>query len=126
VTTDPLLVETASRAFADTCDHGALQAAARDGWAPRVWDAAASIGLPWVGVPEAVGGVGGTVADAIEVVRCAGAHGAPVPLAETGVLAGWLLAGAGLPVGGGPLTVAALPLQLQFTTPFQLIPPARR
>jgi acyl-CoA dehydrogenase len=105
VTADPLLLDTASRAFADTCTHHAVQDAERDGWAPLVWDTAAAIGLPWIGVPEASGGAGGTLVDAVAVLGVAGRHAAPIPLAETGVLAGWLLASAGLPVGTGPTTV---------------------
>jgi acyl-CoA dehydrogenase len=105
VTVDPLLLETADRAFADTCTHAAIQAAERDGWAPTIWDTAAGIGLPWVGVPERDGGAGGTVTDGVAVLSVAGRHAAPIPLAETGLLAGWLLAAAGLPVGSGPATV---------------------
>jgi acyl-CoA dehydrogenase len=107
MTVDPLLVETADRALADTCTHEAVQAAERDGWAPTIWDTVAAIGLPWVGVPEAAGGAGGTIADAVAVLGLAGRHAAPVPLAETGFLGGWLLATTGLPVGTGPL--AAVP-----------------
>ena len=70
-----------------------------------MWDTAAGIGLPWIGVPEAAGGAGGTVADGVAVLGVAGRHAAPIPLAETGLLAGWLLAAAGLPVGEGPSTV---------------------
>ena len=103
--TDPLLIETATRAFADTCTFSAVQAAEGDGWAAGVWEAAASIGLPWVSVPETAGGSGGTVSDAVAVLVAAGQHAAPVPVAETGLLAGWLLASAGLPLGEGPLTV---------------------
>ena len=47
MTVDPLLLDTAERAFADTCTHGAIQAAERDGWAPAIWETAAGIGLPW-------------------------------------------------------------------------------
>jgi len=103
--TDPLLLETAERALSDTCTHEAIQGAERDGWAPGVWAALAEVGLPWLAVPEAAGGMGGTIADGLAVLRLAGAHAAPVPLAETGLLAGWLLAGAGLRVAGGPATV---------------------
>lgn len=106
MTVDPLLLETAERAFADTCTHEAIQAAERDGWAPAVWDTAAGIGLPWIGVPDAAGGAGGTVADGVGVLGVAGRHAAPIPLAETGLLAGWLLAASGLPAGEGPSTVA--------------------
>src|SRR5262249_32261361 len=105
VTVDPLLLETAERAFADTCTTGAIQAAERDGWAPAVWDAIAGIGRPWIGVPENAGGAGGSIADAVAVLGVAGRYAAPVPLAETGLLAGWLRASAGLPIGTGPATV---------------------
>ena len=55
-------------------------------------------------VPEAAGGFGVTVTDALSLLRVAGAHAVPAPLAET-MLAGWLLAGAGLAVPDGPLSV---------------------
>ena len=103
--TDPLLLETTDRVLADTCTHEAIQAAERDGWAPGVWDKVAEVGLPWLSVPEAAGGAGGSLADALAVLRVAGRHAAPIPLAETGMLAGWLLAGVGLPVGAGPTAV---------------------
>jgi acyl-CoA dehydrogenase len=104
--TDRLLLETAEKVFADTSTYDAVQEAQRTGWAPTVWDAAAGVGLPWIGVPEAAGGVGGSLADAVAVLQIAGRHAAPIPLAETGVLAGWLLAACGLEVGAGPLSVA--------------------
>jgi len=97
--TDPLLLETAERVLKDACTHEAIQAAERDGWAPGIWSKLADVGLPWI-VRE-----GGGLTDALAVLRVAGRHAAPVPLAETGVLAGWLLAGGGLPAGEGPLTV---------------------
>ncbi len=103
--TDDLLVETAQRALAATCTHEAIQAAESLGWASNIWDTVASIGLPWISVPEAAGGAGGTVSDAVAVLGLAGAHAAPIPIAETGLLAGWLLATAGLDVPEGPSTV---------------------
>jgi acyl-CoA dehydrogenase len=98
--TDAVLLEVADRVFADTCTHEAIQAAERDGWADGVWARIAEVGLHRVALEE-----GGTLGDALAVLRAAGRHAAPVPLAETGLLAGWLLAGAGLPVADGPLTV---------------------
>jgi acyl-CoA dehydrogenase len=71
-----------------------------------VWDAAAEVGLPWIGVPEAAGGVGGTLSDAVAVLQIAGRYAAPIPLAETGLLAGWLLAACRLEVGDGAQSVA--------------------
>ena len=103
--TDDLLVETADRMFAGACTQERAQAAETDGWAGAVWDAAASIGLPWISVPESAGGAGGSVSDAVAVLGVAGRYAAPIPLAETGLLAGWLLASGGLAVGEGPNTV---------------------
>jgi acyl-CoA dehydrogenase len=104
--TDRLLLETAEKVFADTSTYDSVQEAQGAGWAPAVWDAAAVVGLPWIGVPEAAGGVGGTLSDAIAVMQVAGRYAAPIPLAETGFLAGWLLAECGLEIGEGPLSVA--------------------
>ena len=103
--TDPLLSETAARVFADTSTFDAVERAEADGWAPAIWDAVAETGLAWVSVPEAAGGSGGTLADAVEVLRVAGRHAVPLPLAETGMLGGWLLAGAGLEISDGAMTV---------------------
>lgn len=75
--------------------------------ATAVWDALAAAGFPWVSVPESAGGSGGTPADAAAILREVGRRAVPVPLAETGVLGGWLLARAGLVVPPRPVTVAA-------------------
>jgi acyl-CoA dehydrogenase len=56
-------------------------------------------------VPEARGGAGGSWSDAFVVLMAAGRFAAPVPLAET-MLAGAILAEAGLDVPLGPMTVA--------------------
>lgn len=102
---DPLLVETAERLFRSTCTFEAVEHAEGERWAGAVWDALAEAGFPWVSVPEAAGGSGGSLVDAAALLRAAGAVGAPVPLAETGLLAGWLLASAGLALPEGPATV---------------------
>jgi acyl-CoA dehydrogenase len=74
----------------------------------RPWPALAASGLALVGVPEEAGGSGGDLAGAAAVLRAAGYHAAAVPLAETGWLAGRLLAEAGLPVPAGVLTAGVL------------------
>ncbi|MFA1548087.1 acyl-CoA dehydrogenase family protein [Actinomadura chokoriensis] len=71
------------------------------------WAALMESGLALVGVSEEAGGSGGSPADAAVVLRAAGRHAVSVPLAETGWLAGRLLAGAGLPVPPGVLTAAS-------------------
>ncbi|MDL5159074.1 acyl-CoA dehydrogenase family protein [Actinomycetospora termitidis] len=87
----------------------ALEAAERDGWAPDVWSALAEGGFATVAVPESAGGSGGSVAQACAVLEACGAASAPVPVAETGLLAGRLLASAGLSVPEGPVTTVASP-----------------
>ena len=101
-----MLVESAHRLFSDTCSFDAVQAAEDHGWAPEIWQATAEAGFAWIGLPEAAGGSGGTVADACEVIRLAGAFAAPIPLAETALLGGWLLTAAGVALPNGPVTVA--------------------
>ncbi len=56
-------------------------------------------------MPEARGGAGGSWNDAFVVLMAAGRFAAPVPLAET-ILAGSILAEAGLDAPLGPMTVA--------------------
>jgi acyl-CoA dehydrogenase len=107
--TDSLLTDTVGEIFAAVCTDDALRAAERDGFAAAAWDAVAVAGLPWISVPEEAGGEGGDLADALAVLRLAGYHGLPLPIAETGVLAGWLLAASGLPVSRVPTTVASRP-----------------
>jgi len=102
---DPLLTESAERLFGDSCTFDAVQAAESDRWAPEIWSAVAESGFALIGVPEEVGGSGGTLADACEVLRVAGSFAAPIPLAESGILGGWLLASVGIDVPQGPVTV---------------------
>jgi acyl-CoA dehydrogenase len=106
VSVDELLSDAASKLFSDISDFDTVQAAEDAGWAPTVWSAVAEGGFAWIGVPEEAGGSGGTLADACEVLRIAGANAAPIPLAETGILGGWLLASAGIALPDGPVTVA--------------------
>jgi acyl-CoA dehydrogenase len=56
-------------------------------------------------VPEALGGAGASLADGFELLRVAGNFAVAVPLAET-LLAGWLLAQAGLEAPAGALAPA--------------------
>ncbi|MEV4580412.1 acyl-CoA dehydrogenase family protein [Nonomuraea jabiensis] len=73
----------------------------------RAWKELCEGGFHLVGVPEAVGGSGGSLSELAVVVDVAAFHAVPVPVAETAFLAGWLLARAGLSVPEG-LAVASL------------------
>ncbi|MGH3967173.1 MAG: acyl-CoA dehydrogenase family protein, partial [Mycobacterium sp.] len=83
-------------------DVGEAEAA---GWAEQLWNALQQSGFSDVPVPEELGGAGGSVADAVQLLRAAGAYAAPVPLAEAGLVGGWLLASAGLALPDGVRTV---------------------
>ena len=91
----------------DRCTPEVLEAAERDGWSATVWEPLHAGGFTAVGVPEAAGGAGGSVAEACAVLEAAAPAAAPVPLAETGLLAGRLLATAGLDLPDGPLSTGA-------------------
>jgi acyl-CoA dehydrogenase len=100
-----MLIDAATRVFADHVDAKLLDAAKRDGWSAALWRVVSDAQLPLVGVAESQGGSGGSLSDQAAVLRIAGRYAAPIPLAET-ALAASLLAEAGLAIPAGPLTVA--------------------
>jgi acyl-CoA dehydrogenase len=100
-----ILGDVVTRLFTDLVTKDLLESAERGEWPAGLWQAVEENGLTLPLVAEAKGGVGGTWADAFVVMRAAGRHAVPVPLVET-IVGSWLLAGAGLDVPGGPLTVA--------------------
>jgi acyl-CoA dehydrogenase len=104
---DQLFAETARRIFRDLADPQAIAIAAPDDdrWKAPLWRALEDGGLVRAWVPEALNGSGARLADGFELLQLAGSFAVAVPLAET-LLAGWLLASAGLAVPDGPLTVA--------------------
>jgi acyl-CoA dehydrogenase len=99
-----MLRETADRLFLAHCDTAVRRSADQGVWPAGLWGAVEEAGLHRALVPEAAGGFGVAVADALSLLKVAGAHAAPIPLAET-MLASWLLAGAGVEIPDGPLTV---------------------
>jgi len=102
---DPIIVETATRVCTDLCTPEIVNAAEDGTWQTELWEATESTGLSLAWVPEAVGGPGATLADGFAVARTMARGVAPIPVAET-LCAGWLLAGAGIRVPAGPMTVA--------------------
>jgi acyl-CoA dehydrogenase len=101
-----MLTEVATGLFRDLCTPEDVVAAEGTGWSERLWSALAESGFPYVSLPEEAGGSGGDVADACALLTVAGRFAAPVPLAEAGLLGGWALTSAGLPLPEGPLSVA--------------------
>jgi len=100
-----IVVETAARIFSDLGDPWAVNRAKDESWKASLWQALVDNGLTLAWVPEAHGGSGASLADGFDVLGVAGRFAAPVPLAET-LLAGWLLARAGISSPDGAMTVA--------------------
>jgi len=103
--TDNIIVDTATRIFADLCEPQTVNAAEEGQWPQALWDALEESGLTLTWVPDNLGGAGAEMMDGFAVLRAAGRAAAPVPLAET-LMAGWLLAQAGLNAPAGPMTFA--------------------
>jgi len=103
--TESLIEATAERLFGDHCTPRLLAAAEKGAFAADFWAAVEEAGLPRALVPEEAGGFGMPVAEALTILRVAGRHAVPLPLGET-IAASWLLAGAGLALPDGPLTIA--------------------
>jgi acyl-CoA dehydrogenase len=100
-----LLADTVGRLFGALATKELIESSEKGAWPEKLWRALEEGGLTLPLVSEDAGGAGGTWLDAHVVVRAAGRHTAPVPLAET-IIAGWLLSRAGLDVPLGPLTLA--------------------
>nr|WP_294529505.1 acyl-CoA dehydrogenase family protein [uncultured Rhodopila sp.] len=99
-----MLRETAHRLFQAHCDTATQRAADQGVWPAALWKAIEDAALHRALVPEDAGGFGVDIADALSLLRVAGAHAVPMPLAET-MLASWLLAGAGIAIPDGPLSI---------------------
>jgi acyl-CoA dehydrogenase len=98
-----MLVDTAERVFADHCAQRNVEDAKKSGWSEALWQVLEHTQLTLVSVAEERGGAGGSLPDLGAVLRVAGRYSAPVPLAESAMLAGWMLAGSGLQVPAGPI-----------------------
>ncbi|MEQ9641295.1 MAG: acyl-CoA dehydrogenase family protein [Alphaproteobacteria bacterium] len=99
------LGEQADRLFADHCTRELREAAEAGEFPTALWDVLEQAGFAAVLVPEDEGGSGAGWPEAEVLLRAAGRHAAPVPLAET-LLAGWLLGRNRIAVPPGPITIA--------------------
>ena len=102
--TREMLLDTAGRFFAERCGKDIVNGVEKGVWPADFWAEIEEMGLPLVAVPEDKGGVGGTLADMMAVLRLSGANAVPVPLAETALANLLLSAGGGAPLPG-PATV---------------------
>jgi acyl-CoA dehydrogenase len=104
------LLRTVDRIFEEICTKSLRESAEAGNWPKALWQALDEVGLTRAALPESAGGVGLTFDDAMAALRRSAYHAAPVPLAET-MLAGRLLAAAGLDVPDGTLTIAPVTQQ---------------
>lgn len=99
------LLKTVDRIFEEHCPKAVRESAEAGEWPAALWRALEEVGLDRAALPEEAGGSGLDFEDAMLALRRSAYHAAPLPLAET-MLAGRLLAAAGLEVPRGALTVA--------------------
>jgi hypothetical protein len=97
--TDALVYDAAERLFADLATSGVVNAAEAGTWPAEHWSAVTEAGFL-----DALGGATGGalegLADAVDVLRAAGRHAVPLPIAET-MLARWLAGRVGLVAPAG-------------------------
>jgi acyl-CoA dehydrogenase len=107
---DPLLVETIDRLLTDVSTPGEIERAeSAGGWSQPTWNALVDAGFAWVGIGEDRGGSGGSLADAAALVRAVAKFAASVPLAETAMVGGWLIAEARFELPAGAVSALARP-----------------
>lgn len=104
--TRQMLLDTLERVLADHCTAERVQAADLGGFDAALWQVLEELGYPLVAVAEQYGGVGLPLPDQCALLRLAGRHCAPAPLAESAMLGGWLLARAGCELPTGVLAAA--------------------
>ena len=101
--TESLVAEAAERLFADLATPEVVNATEAGDWPAELWGAVTEAGFL-----DALGGDSGHaldgIADAVDILRAAGRHAAPLPLPET-MLARWLAKRAGLVAPEGPLSL---------------------
>lgn len=75
-------------------------------YSPDAWRLLEESGLALLTTSESAGGSGASAAEAAVVLDRAGYHALPAPLAETDLLAAWLLDRCGADIPAGPMTAA--------------------
>ncbi len=108
-----MIVDITTRILQDLADPQTINNMSDEAWREPLWSALEEAGLTLAWVPEEMGGAGIPVAEGFDVLQVAGAFALPVPLAET-LLAGWLLAKAGIQPPVGAMTVAPIQIRDHF------------
>ena len=103
---DDLIADTAHRIYTDHCND-----------TDSLWKALEENGLTRAWVPESLGGTGLELADGFSLIRQSAGEQTSVPFAET-LMAGYLLAAAGIEAPDGQITVAVASTESQADVPF--------
>jgi alkylation response protein AidB-like acyl-CoA dehydrogenase len=102
---DTLVQEVAGKLFGDLVSPNLVNDAESGSFPRALWKALSDAGFPdALAGAETPGALAG-ITDAAAILREAGRHAAPVPMAET-MIGRWLLAGAGIKAPEAPLTFA--------------------
>ena len=110
-----LIEQTADDLFA--AESEAARATLAEGaWPERLWQTFAETGLAQAALPEEAGGAG--LSAGLAVMRAAGRHAAPIPVAET-MVGALLCHAAGIETPDGPLTLYALPSGMLAARPLE-------
>lgn len=98
--TTQLVLDSAERMFRDHCDKRLLDDAERGRFAAELWSLFDDNGLPQLATPAG----GGSLADVFRLLRVAGRHAVPLPLAEV-LIANYLTGAADCGSVGGRITL---------------------
>lgn len=102
-----MLSDSVGRLLQEQAPTETVRGAEGVGWLPELWQLVAGSGLHLIAIPAGHGGGGGSLSDLHAVLWQIGRNASPIPIAETGLLAGWALTEAGLPPPEGPATILA-------------------
>jgi acyl-CoA dehydrogenase len=101
---DPALTAAVEEFFAEKSGPGAAAELDLSGALPaQLWEETSALGLCRAGIPEDLGGSGGSLHDALAILMSSGRNAVPLPLAET-YLAAWALSAVGVSVPPGPMS----------------------
>jgi len=112
--TRKILLESAEKVFYGACSKDVIDNAEAGTWPEALWGSLEQLGFFTAAIPEEQGGAALELADLLATVRTAGRYAAPIPFGET-ILAGWLLACAGLEVPAGALAFGPVTRRSKFT-----------
>ncbi len=98
--TTQLILDTAQKMFRDHCDKALFDAAEQGHYPAPLWDLIAANELPYLATASG----GGSVADALRLLRVAGRFAVPLPLAEM-LVANHLLDAVGCEVTAGRISL---------------------